>query len=578
MRNIKLIILCFFIKASFSQNIKTISLSGDTLLPSGVFGWTYVEGTHEIKTYSYSHKVVKMMEIKRTDYAKLTSAVNGKNLGKKMWETFKNSNSIAPATILIIEEGTYDTTFKTIGFKTKYYHTSSLKGDYIRFSLINNSGNPNSEAKDEEVYEKGVDDIYDDFPFLEKCIELNQAPSFNYKEKYDKTVDKNKGMVGELSTQSFYLTYDYGWNRFDRMMKTKPLMITKDIPYLDETRLAKIDFKSTELADDEVYIPTWHIKNQEDKDDKRVYKCVTFNHEGEVVNSFTYKSKISKDGEFFNLRVFDAQGNHCGYLTVFGYDDKAPKEVRGEDKDSYEMIYTNLKGEKQLKVKFDNPVDKHKMVFDPNVAVYKDGKFYLSNTRMESIFKSTNELLIVDTSGVLTKGKFIADKVSRYVENVAYYKQNSKPELSCGINSTLWTMKFVSNNVDINPPYGDYQPRYRKLLTSKYNDQGTFQNAFEVLFSDSMNKPKLFLINKESNNATYLVKSGGYYFKFVLNDVSTRNAVYTNYTPMYMGVNHKSVPQNNDMQIIHILGSNVSYIMAPIGNRFRISDMVISRL
>jgi hypothetical protein len=569
MNKILFIASFLFIHSTFSQASKTILIHGDSIMSSGVFGWDYIEGTHEIKVYTYSHKTVKMLEMTKEQYDKISAAMKSGNKAKKAWEGLKAANTIGPAVVLIVEENTFDSAFSLKKTQARYYHTSTLKGEYVRYSVPVSDGEP-------EVYEKGVNDIYTDFPFLQKCIELNQSPTLKFEEKYLRT-ETSKGMVMGLYSKGSKLKYDFENNAFIKLKSTTPITKMSDIPELEGYRIVTNANKPVIGETDGPYFLMWFIKNQEDKDDKRVYKCYTFNTKGEVVNNFTYKNKTSKDWKSFNVKVFDKNGNHCGYLSFFGFDSKAPKELRGEKEDEYDIIYTNLEGQKMFKIRFDNPSEKHFRIMDPFTAFYIDDKFYIPNVRKETMLKRSNEVLILDTSGNLTKGKFNEAQMSQKVESFVYYNiDNENPDWGFEAGQSLWTVKVILESKDIDPPYGNFEPRYRKLNFAKYNKEGAVQDAFTVDLPDSMSRPKIFLMTKDQNSVSYLIKSGGYYFRCYINDETKKSRVVT-YTPASTTADNKT-PQKNDLQIIRVPETNASFIMIPFGNADHISRLMVNRL
>jgi hypothetical protein len=175
MRNAHVLVflLCFFIKNLGAQKVNKITLMPQENLHNGVFGWIYSETDRQIKVYAYSHKVVDLLELPREQYNKLYDALKSDKKGKQVWEGIKAVNSLGPATLLVIEEHSYDTALKSVGYRSVEYHTSQLKGDYFRGSLVNNSSDPNNKGREEVLYNKGVNDIYTDFPLLKKCMQVN---------------------------------------------------------------------------------------------------------------------------------------------------------------------------------------------------------------------------------------------------------------------------------------------------------------------------------------------------------------------------------------------------------------------
>jgi hypothetical protein len=567
MRNTtSLIFLLFFlIKSLSAQKVNKILFLDDATLHNGVFGWIYSDSTHQIKVYAYSHKVVDMLELPREQFNKLYSAFKADKKGAQIWEGIKAANSLAPATVLMIEEYTYDTSLKRVAYRYKEYHTSQLKGDYYRGSMVNNSGDPKNKGREEVLYEKGVEDIYSDFALLKRCMQLNTSTSMAYDEKYQNTPEL-KGMIEGLYTEGYALVYNYATHNFERVKKITPLASKPEVKELENVRMVK-NYGRTLLRDiDDQYIQTWHIINRDDKDDKRGYKCVTFDQEGKVVNTFNYENKLSRDWKFLNLKVFNENGVHCGYLNVFGYDEKAPKELRGENEDLYEAVYTTLKGEISSRFEFVNPANKHHRIFDPFTAIHKNGKFYLSNTRKESAFKRTDELLIIDPSGVVSTGTFMSDKLSKGMQDVIYYQSNSRPDWGFGLDSSVWTVKIVAESKDVKPPYGYFEQRYRKLLFTKYSPEG-IAYIFGSLLPDSLRRPGIYLLDRQAHQVTYLIKSGGVYYKCTINGLTGKYSV-VDATPSFE-VTDTSTPkflQQNDVQPIYIPETNVSYIMLLVGS------------
>jgi hypothetical protein len=558
-------LVCFFIKSLSAQKIDYIPLTYNENLHSGMLGWIYSANTHEIKVYAYYHKVVNMMELPREQWNKLYGAYKGENKGKQIWEGIKAANSLNPATILVIEELTYDTSLKRTGYAEKEYHTSQLKGDYYRGAMINNSSDPNNKGREEELYEKGVEGIYIDFPLLKKCMQMNVSTSMAYDEKYQNT-SEYKGMIEGLYSEGDVQEYNYYSHNFEKVKKLTPIANKPEVNELENVRMVK-NFGRSILRDiDDQYIQTWHIINRDDKDDKRGYKCVTFDQEGNVVNSFTYESKLSRDWKFLNLKVFNENGQHCGYLNIFGFDDKAPKEIRGENEALYELVYTTLKGEISLRFEFTNPAKKHYKLFDPFTAIYKNGKFHLSNSRKEGVFKRENELLIIDTSGTVSKGTFRSDKLWQSMQDVIFYMSNSRPDWGFGLDSAVWTVKIASEYIDTKPPYGAFEQRYRKLIFTKYSHE-TVVDIFSLLLPDTLRRPSIFLLDKQEHQVTYLIKSGGVYYKCTINGLTGQHNI-VDATPKLDPMDDSGkpkVPQQNDIQPIHITETNISYIILLFG-------------
>lgn len=569
MRNITSFILLvfFFSKTLSAQKVDHIPLTYDVNLHSGALGWVYSSNLGEFKAYFYYHKVVNMMELPREQWDKLYGAFKGDNKGKQVWEGIKAANSLNPATILVIEELTYDTSLKRTGYQNKKYHTSQLKGDYYRGAMINNSSDPNNKRRAEELYEKGVDGIYSDFPLLKRSMQMNVTTSLAYDEKYQNTPEF-KGMIEGLYTEGDVLEYNYYTHNFEKIKKLNPLISKPNVKELENVRMVKSYGRSLLRDIDDQFIQTWHIVNHEDKEDKREYKCVTFDQEGKVVNSFVYDNKLSKEWKFLNLKVFNEKGIHCGYLNIFGYDDKAPKALRGEDEALYELVYTSLKGEINTRFEFKNPAKKHYKLFDPFTAIYKNGKFYLSNSRKEGIFKRQNELLIIDPAGTVSNGNFKSDKLSQSMQDVIFYMSNSRPDWGFGLDSAIWTVKIVSESVNTNPPYGTFQQRYRKLVFTKYSNESVV-DILSLNLPDTLRRPGIFMIDKQPHQVTYLLKSGGTYYKCTINGLTGQHNI-VDATPKLdptddVGTPKPKIPQQNDIQPIHIVATNVSYIMLLFG-------------
>jgi hypothetical protein len=368
-----------------------------------------------------------------------------------------------------------------------------------------------------------------------------------------------------LYTEGFVLDYNYATHDFERLKKITPLVSKPQVKELDNVRMVK-NYGRTLLRDiDDQFIQTWHIVNRDDKDDRRTYKCVTFDQEGKMVNSFIYESSLSRDWKFLNLKVFDEKGVHCGYLNVFGFDDKAPKELRGENEDLYELVYTSLKGEIISRFEFVNPAKKRNRIFDPFTAIFKNGKFHLFNSRKETAFKRTEEVLIIDPLGTVSNGNFMSDKQTKLMQDVVYYQSNSRPDWGFGLDSAVWTVKIVAETKDTRPPYGYFEQRYRQLVFTKHSANG-ITDIFRTLLPDSIRRPLIYLIDMQPHQVTYLIKSGGVYYKCTINGATGKRAV-TDATPNLEVAPGEPVKvlQLNDVQPIRIPETNVSYVMLLVG-------------
>jgi len=258
------------------------------------------------------------------------------------------------------------------------------------------------------------------------------------------------------------------------------------------------------------YMPFWFLVNQTDKKDQRNYRLAVANARGNVVGITDFTTLFSRRPIILNKEVYGRNGQPVGFVSVFGYDHKAPKEIQGSESTAFDVIYLDQAGSLKWKTTIYHGDDKsYKNAIFPLQCYAKDDKLVFLNYRREGLLKTFFEVLSIDERGnkelVIgeSKGKvFGNDSPLDFVYQADEIRQHGED---------IWTIKAKSEGVYPQPT------TYSQLFVAQLDGESFHPKNRKVFtIQTSRHKLRFTLLDDQGAELKYLVGAGAQYYILTL--------------------------------------------------------------
>lgn len=264
-------------------------------------------------------------------------------------------------------------------------------------------------------------------------------------------------------------------------------------------------------------MPFWMLVNQADKKDQRSYRLVTTNAKGDLGPIVEFTSEFSRKPIALNQQVYDLTGKLAGFVSVFGYDHKAPKALQGDQPTAFDVVYLDYQGNLKWKTTIHHGDEKHyKHVILPMQCYTNENKLVFLNFKQAGL-KASYEVLQIDKDGhkeIIDHE--LKDKPFGYENPVDFIYQANQTGAT---ESNIWTIKAKGEGIYPEPTV------YSQLYVSQLYKNSFYPKTNKVFkIQPSIHRPQFTLLDtQDGTELKYLVTVGPQYYILTLSthEVST---------------------------------------------------------
>lgn len=455
--------------------------------------------------YATGHQNGGIWTIGKNDYQAYLTKRSDKNGVGKALDKMLIGNAYQDQVFLNTYELKFDQNLQTKGSSSNYFRTFGPKSDTLLF--LSQFGNVVSlDAVPDKITgkEPQIRSHIDNFNKIYK-----NAPKLNDTVNLFHNVDlKGEGALGlkdvnpwliKISKVNSYVQLG-GFSSEVKQEKLYNLRLNeslKNTNYVDESFY--INSKGFETA--------WFVANFDERKDRRNYKLVCFNNEGEITKTFNYDNESSKKPILSNQSVYDLTGKIVGLVSLFGYDNSSDKKYLNPDKavlNDFDLLYFDLAGNLKWKSTFKHGDEKdYKNVVKP-VSVFDDGKqLVFINMNQKSIFNISYEVFGVNKNG--EKQMVVVDEARIFFKKTEYPGDYMSADGKIAFDGeNIWMYSFNKEKVaETN------KMAFKSMSVMQFDKSYKPVSKKIIPITSSEVMPEAKLISNEIGKLKYYLCSGG---------------------------------------------------------------------